>query len=143
MFQSWLIQTGIIFVVRQAAQFGLSLDWSRMKHDWQQRVRKVVPGEIADDFFAGLAGSVLDAAHNVLHGGEKLGDLVKLAQDGKYTEACELLKQLISQAPYPADYVDAFEEACGPSGCNADVTVETAAVEAEAPAAEEPSEDVA
>ncbi len=95
MFQQWIIQAAIMFIVRQVAKFGVNLNWDMVKADVDSRVRKLLPGVFFDDIGSALALKAVNIAQGVLTSADELETLAKLATAGKFEEAFKYLQDII------------------------------------------------
>lgn len=58
---SEIISLVATFVVRQLAKYGAeNLDWSKVRTDLNERVIKLVPGDMFDPFAQALVGKIVD-----------------------------------------------------------------------------------
>lgn len=95
MIQRWILSLVIGFVMRQLAKWKKGIDWEKVKTDFQERVKALVPGEWLDSEAAALAGTLIDMVVGVLGANAALERLIELAVDQKYQEAWTLLRDLI------------------------------------------------
>lgn len=95
MFQKWLIQAAIAFVLRQLTKWGQSIDWVKIKIDLELRVKQLLPGEMFDDEAVKIAFAVVDLFAGILADAAAIEKIVNLVMAGKMAEALEALKQMI------------------------------------------------
>lgn len=95
MFQSWIVGLVLTFVVRQVAKFNENFDWHEFVADLNERVRKLVPGEMFDSYAVSLVEALLNGLRQVLASEDALAEIGKYAADGKWDEAINALKKLL------------------------------------------------
>lgn len=104
MFQQWIIQAAIVFIVRQIAKFGSSLNWDMVKSDVDYRIRQLLPGTFLDNLGATLGLKVVVIAQGVLSSAEELQALADYAAAGKFEEALKYLKDIIVSDWAPSEH---------------------------------------
>jgi hypothetical protein len=86
----------VSFFLRQLAKFSRSLDKVQLRVDLEDRIRKLVPGELFDDAMVDFSIRVLDILFTLLEIEEKAVLLIKLVADKKYEEALTYLLEYVN-----------------------------------------------
>lgn len=103
-FEKWLVNALITFVLRQVKKFTTEVQWDKLKEDASARVRDLVPGEWFDDHVSSIAVTVLATCEHALKSENRLEKILLLlaedAKDGKpdYEGAAIALKSYLMKS---------------------------------------------
>lgn len=92
MFEKFALNLAIPFVFRQLRKFGERIDWSKVEHDLEKRVKDLMPGEVFDDTAADLLSSAMHTIKRALGQEDTLKDVIGLLFDEKWEAALDMLK---------------------------------------------------
>lgn len=95
MIQKIVISFVISFVIKQLEKFGDKVNWAKVKHDAELRVRALMPGNWFDDEAAYVVNLVLAGVQDLCEEGDQLKKILKLVAGKKYAEAVALVKELL------------------------------------------------
>lgn len=95
MFQQWIANAVILFVVRQIGKFGAGIDWAKVRTDVDARIRKLVPSPFFGDIAVTICDSVVTGCSSVLADTADITKIAELGAAGKWIEAAEFLGKAV------------------------------------------------
>lgn len=98
LFQKWLIEAAIAFIVRQLTKYQKTIDWAKVKADLAARVAALVPGEFFDHDAIEMVNALIDAVAKVLTFEKSFQLVLSLLAEEKYPQAIEALRNLLLKA---------------------------------------------
>lgn len=98
MWNKIVVNLVIAFIVRQVVKFGTSTDWSKVKADFDVRLRQLVPGTWFDDEAVCVANAVIDGAAAALSSPAELELVIRKAAAEDWAGAALALKALLARA---------------------------------------------
>jgi len=102
MFERWLINMVIAFILRQLAKFGRDVDWEKVAADAEVRVRALVPGDWFDDEAVAIVHGAIAVVKKALAAEEDWARVLKHLAASEWNAALEALKELIGKIWTPA-----------------------------------------
>lgn len=97
MLESMLKQMFLSFFLRQLAKFGENLDKAKLRADLDERVRKLIPGEVFDDAMSEFAIRILDCLFALLSLENEAIKIIELLNQKKYEEALTYLVNYVNK----------------------------------------------
>lgn len=85
----------ISFVVRQLEKFKESIDWEKVKHDLDIRIKEIVPGSWFDDEACAVGHAAVGMIQGVLSKSSDIKKLLEMLAGKKYDQAIAFIKELI------------------------------------------------
>jgi hypothetical protein len=93
--QRYVVGLMINFAMRQYGKFLATIDWVKVKIDWEPGIRRFVPGTWLDNEAVGAAFAFLDAVAAVMAAQSDIEKILRYLTEENYQAAWEVIRDLI------------------------------------------------